>query len=97
MCIDPIYSGEEKAKELADQLFDSLHDKLLKLHDSVEGYPAHGEGSICGRCIGSKRYSTIGFERRFNYALLAPLKEEFSGRVLTGVPEASGYFKLAAA
>ena len=89
----PDLFGEENAGELAAQLFDSLHNKLLRLHDSVEIYPGHGEGSLCGRSIGAKRHSTIGFERRFNYALQANSKGEFLERVLKDMPEAPGYFK----
>src|SRR5277367_5820102 len=34
---------------LAGMLYDSLHDKLLRLPDYVIVYPAHGAGSLCGR------------------------------------------------
>ena len=54
-----------KAKQLASQLYDNLHQKLLKLPDFCEVYPAHGAGSLCGRAMGAKRTSTIGYERRY--------------------------------
>src|SRR5262249_33141608 len=57
------------AKELARMLYHSLHAKLLTLPDEVKIYPAHGAGSMCGRNISSETQSTIGEQRRFNYAL----------------------------
>ena len=54
------------AEDLAGQLYDSLHEKLLTLPDSVAVYPAHGAGSLCGRNISSETSSTIGQQRRFN-------------------------------
>ncbi|MDD3627467.1 MAG: MBL fold metallo-hydrolase, partial [bacterium] len=51
------------AKELAEKLYHSLHDKLLKLPNFCEVYPAHGAGSLCGRAMGAKRSSTIGYEK----------------------------------
>src|SRR5205085_10534314 len=57
--------------EAAASLYDSLHRVILPLDDSVEVYPAHGGGSLCGKAMSSKSASTIGFERRFNPALRA--------------------------
>ena len=54
-----------RAEELASKLYDSLHEKLLALPDSCEVYPAHGEGSLCGRVLGANRSSTIGYERKY--------------------------------
>ena len=64
---------------LAGQLYDSLHEKLLKLPDSVAVYPAHGAGSLCGRNISSEKSSTIGQQRQFNYAL-RPMPRRNSSR-----------------
>jgi glyoxylase-like metal-dependent hydrolase (beta-lactamase superfamily II)/rhodanese-related sulfurtransferase len=80
------------AEELAGQLYDSLHDKLLKLPDSVEVYPGHGAGSLCGRNISSETSSTIGQQRRFNYALRPMPREEFVALMTTDLPEAPAYF-----
>ncbi|MFO7943887.1 MAG: MBL fold metallo-hydrolase [Anaerolineales bacterium] len=55
-----------RAEELADKLYHSLHEKLLTLPDHCEVYPAHGAGSLCGRTLSAKRRSTIGYERRYN-------------------------------
>jgi len=65
------------AQELASKLFSSIHDKLLKLPDHCEVYPAHGAGSLCGRAMGAKRTSTIGYERRYNAALQIADEAEF--------------------
>jgi rhodanese-related sulfurtransferase len=80
------------AQELAGMLYDSLHGKLLALPDSVEVYPAHGAGSLCGRNISSETSSTIGQQRRFNYALKPMLREEFVRMMMTDLPEAPAYF-----
>jgi len=80
------------AQELAGMLYDSLHGKLLALPDSVEVYPAHGAGSLCGRNISSETSSTIGQQRQFNYALRPMPKEEFVRMMTTDLPEAPAYF-----
>ncbi len=80
------------AQELAGMLYDSLHEKLLKLPDSVAVYPAHGAGSLCGRNISSETSSTIGQQRRFNYALQPMPREEFIRMMTTDLPEAPAYF-----
>ncbi len=78
--------------ELAGQLYDSLHGKLLKLPDSVAVYPAHGAGSLCGRNISSETSSTIGQQRQFNYALRPMTRSEFIALVTADLPEAPEYF-----
>ncbi len=80
------------AQDLAGMLYDSLHEKLLALPDSVEVYPAHGAGSLCGRNISSETSSTIGQQRQFNYALKPMAKEEFVRIMTTDLPEAPAYF-----
>ncbi|MFQ5896759.1 MAG: rhodanese-like domain-containing protein [Candidatus Methylomirabilia bacterium] len=72
--------------ETAGELYDSLFGKLLTLEDSVEVYPGHGAGSLCGRAMSAKWGSTIGFERRFNGALQARAKEEFVRFIISGIP-----------
>src|SRR5437870_2674794 len=80
------------ATELARMLYQSLHGKLLTLPDSVEVYPAHGAGSLCGRNISSDTSSTIGQQRQFNYALRPMPKEAFVRMMTTDLPEAPAYF-----
>jgi glyoxylase-like metal-dependent hydrolase (beta-lactamase superfamily II) len=88
----PDLSGEHTPQELAAMLYRSLHEKLLKLPDETEIFPAHGAGSLCGRQMSSERSSTIGRERLTNYALQARTCEEFV-RVLTdGLPPRPEYF-----
>jgi hydroxyacylglutathione hydrolase len=78
----PDFGGEQAAASL----YASLTERLLRLPDSVEVYPAHGAGSSCGRAMSSKTATTIGFERRFNVALQASGVEDFVRRLMTGLP-----------
>ncbi|MCA1817817.1 MAG: MBL fold metallo-hydrolase [Acidobacteria bacterium] len=77
---------------MAAMLYDSLHAKLLKLDDAVEVYPAHGAGSMCGRNISKETFSTVGQQRRFNYALAPMSKDEFVRLMTTDLPAAPSYF-----
>ena len=78
--------------ELADQLYESLQTKLLPLPDATKVYPAHGAGSACGKNLSTDTVSTMGEQRRSNYALLAPDKKTFVDLVTEGQPPAPGYF-----
>lgn len=80
------------AAELGGMLFDSLHTKLLGLPDASLVYPAHGAGSLCGRAISKDTVSTIGEQRRLNYALQPMSKQTFIELVTTDQPEAPPYF-----
>ncbi len=80
------------AEQMAAMLYDSLHQKLLTLDDSVEVYPAHGAGSLCGRNISKETSSTIGEQRKFNYALKPMSKEDFVRMMTTDLPEVPAYF-----
>ena len=82
----PDLLGEGSEAELAAQLFDSLHDKLLTLPDHIEVYPAHFGGAACGKGLSGKPGTTIGFERRFNPALQFASKSEFIQFVLADLP-----------
>lgn len=75
-------------------LYDSLHTRLMTLEDSVEVYPAHGAGSACGRNISKETSSTIGEQRRFNYALRPMPKDEFVRMTTTDLPDAPNYFPM---
>jgi hydroxyacylglutathione hydrolase len=77
---------------MAEMMYDSLHGKLLKLPDEVEVYPAHGAGSMCGRNMSKETSSTIGEQRKFNYALRPMSKEEFVTMMTADLPEAPSYF-----
>jgi glyoxylase-like metal-dependent hydrolase (beta-lactamase superfamily II)/rhodanese-related sulfurtransferase len=96
---DTIFIGDVGRPDLggaqaAAALFDSLHGALLALDDSVEVYPAHGSGSLCGRAMSSKSASTIGFERRFNPALRATSKAEFIDMLMAGLPPKPPSFEI---
>jgi len=80
------------ATELGAMLYDSVHGKLLKLPDSTSVYPAHGAGSLCGKAISKETVSTIGDQRRLNYALQPMSKERFIELVTADQPDAPAYF-----
>lgn len=77
---------------MAALMYDTLHGKLLKLADEVEVYPAHGAGSMCGRNMSQETFSTIGEQRKSNYALKPMSKDEFVRMMITDLPEAPAYF-----
>jgi hydroxyacylglutathione hydrolase len=80
------------AADLGSMLFDSLQSKLLPLPDASLVYPAHGAGSLCGKAISKETVSTIGEQRRVNYALQPMSKKEFIEMVTADQPEAPPYF-----
>lgn len=80
------------ADELAEMLYDSLHHKMMRLPDETLVYPAHGAGSMCGKSLSSEAVSTIGEQRKYNYALQPMSKEDFIKLVEVDQPEAPGYF-----
>ena len=80
------------ADELADMLYDSITSKLVKLPDATLVYPAHGAGSMCGKSLSKETVSTIGEQKKFNYALQPMSREEFKRMVVTEQPEAPAYF-----
>jgi len=88
----PDLSGDHTPQELAALLYKSLHEKLLKLPDETEVFPAHGAGSLCGRQMSSERSSTIGRERRTNYALQAKTSDEFVSMLTESLPPRPEYF-----
>src|SRR5215475_7417138 len=89
---DLVNSKGFTAEQMAGMLYDSLHDKLLNLSDAVEVWPAHGMGSLCGRNMSNETSSTIGLQRRLNYALQPMTKEEFIKMMTADLPEAPAYF-----
>ena len=77
---------------MAEMMYDTLHGKILKLPDEVEVYPAHGAGSMCGKNMSKETSSTIGEQRKFNYALKPMSKDEFVAMMTADLPEAPIYF-----
>jgi hydroxyacylglutathione hydrolase len=84
------------APELAGQLYDSLQSKLLTLPDDTKVFPAHGAGSACGKQLSTETESTIGEQRRSNYALAPMNKADFIEVVLEGQSAAPAYFAFSA-
>lgn len=80
------------AADLGRMLYDSVHQKLLPLPDDTLVYPAHGAGSLCGKAISRETVSTIGEQRRVNYALQPMTREAFIEIVTADQPDAPAYF-----
>jgi glyoxylase-like metal-dependent hydrolase (beta-lactamase superfamily II)/rhodanese-related sulfurtransferase len=85
-------SSGHSPQEMASMLYDSLHAKLMTLPDATAVYPAHGAGSLCGRNISKETSSTIGEQRRTNYALQPMSKQEFVRLATADLPEVPQYF-----
>ena len=88
----PDLSPRHTPAQLAGLLYDSLHDKLMTLPESVLVYPAHGAGSLCGKNMRAERSSTIGTERLTNYALQIKSREEFVEQLTSNLPARPEYF-----
>src|SRR5215831_3510424 len=80
------------ATDLGGLLYDSLRTKLLALPDESLIYPAHGAGSLCGKALSKETFSTIGEQRRSNYALQPMSKAAFVDLVTADQPQAPAYF-----
>ena len=80
------------ADELADMLYDSITNKLVTLPDATLVHPAHGAGSMCGKSLSKETVSTIGEQKKFNYALQPMSREAFKKIVTADQPEAPDYF-----
>ena len=89
---DLLASVGTTADELGRQLYHSIQTKLMGLPDEVRVFPAHGAGSACGKNLSTERQSTIGDQRRTNYACQPMSEEEFVAVVTEGQPTAPGYF-----
>lgn len=85
------------ADEMGAMLYDSLHEKILPLPDETEVYPAHGAGSLCGKSLSKETWSTLGTQRKSNYALQPMSKDEFIKLVAADQPEVPAYFPKSAA
>jgi glyoxylase-like metal-dependent hydrolase (beta-lactamase superfamily II)/rhodanese-related sulfurtransferase len=80
------------ARDLGGMLYDSLRAKLLSLPDATAVYPAHGAGSLCGKALSKETVSTIGEQRRSNYALQPMSRDDFVALVTADQPDAPPYF-----
>lgn len=81
-------------EDLAGMMYDSIHNKLFPLADDVIVYPAHGAGSACGKSLGKETFSTIGEQKKHNYALESKTKEEFIQKVSEGISAPPQYFPI---
>lgn len=88
----PDLLGEEQARRLANDLYESLFNRLLTLDPRIEVHPGHGSGSLCGAGIGKEPFTTIGQEKRFNPMLQHASKEAFVAAVLADLPDTPPYF-----
>jgi hydroxyacylglutathione hydrolase len=89
----PDLLGPEQRKELAHRLYESVFQKLPPLPDYTEIFPGHGAGSLCGKAIGSRRSSTLGYERRFNRSLKKSDESQWTEALLKDMPLAPPYFR----
>jgi glyoxylase-like metal-dependent hydrolase (beta-lactamase superfamily II)/rhodanese-related sulfurtransferase len=80
------------ADQLASMLYDSLREKLLPLPDDTLVYPAHGAGSLCGKNLSTDTVSTVGEQRKYNYALAPMSRERFIEIVTADQPDTPAYF-----
>lgn len=87
-----LLDGIMSKEELAGMMFDSLNNKLKPLADDVIVYPAHGAGSACGKNIGKETFSTIGEQKKTNYALQPMDKATFIRTITEGIAPAPAYF-----
>jgi hydroxyacylglutathione hydrolase len=87
-------SGNMSSAELAGIMYDTIQNKILPLPDDVLVYPAHGAGSSCGKNMGPETFSTIGEQKKNNYALQPQSKEEFIAAVTDGLATAPKYFAV---
>lgn len=79
-------------EKLAKQMYNSINEKILKLDDDMLVYPAHGAGSLCGKALSKERFSTIGQQRKENYALQPMKEDEFVNELLKDQPMIPKYF-----
>lgn len=87
-----LLDGVMSSETLASMMYDSLTEKIKTLPDDVIVYPAHGPGSACGKNIGKETFSTIGEQKKFNYALQKMSREEFIEKITEGMLPPPQYF-----
>ncbi len=87
-------SGNMSSAELAGIMYETIQNKILPLADDVFVYPAHGAGSSCGKSMGPETFSTIGEQKKNNYALQPQTKAEFIAAVTDGLSVAPKYFAI---
>jgi hydroxyacylglutathione hydrolase len=89
----PDLLGESARRQLAHELYQSVFERITSLPDFTEIFPAHGAGSLCGKAIGSRRSSTLGYERLYNGSLRKKPEEQWVRDLLEDMPLSPPYFK----
>ncbi len=89
---DLLGSSGRSAQDMARELYRSIRSKILPYPDSVLIYPGHGAGSACGKALSSETVSSLGDQRRSNYALAAMGEDDFVSVVTEGLAEPPAYF-----
>ena len=89
---DLLGSAGRTSEQMARDLYRSLHTRLLPLPDEVLVYPGHGAGSACGKALSTETVSTLGEQRRSNYALAPMDVDAFVAVVTDGLGEPPSYF-----
>ena len=87
-------SGNLTKEELAGIMYDTIQNKLMPLPDDIILYPAHGQGSSCGKNLGADTQSTIGEQKKTNYAMQSQTREEFIKAITENLSEAPAYFRV---
>ncbi len=82
----PDLLGEREAGKLSKELYDSVFNRLAALPDSLEIYPAHGAGSLCGKALDARSMSTLGYERLNNPMLQKKPYEEWLASLYHDIP-----------
>lgn len=92
---DLAQKGEELTmNDLAGMMYESIQQKIMPLADDVIVYPGHGAGSACGKNLGKETFSTIGEQKKSNYALQQTSKEDFIKAVTEGLTAPPQYFPV---
>jgi glyoxylase-like metal-dependent hydrolase (beta-lactamase superfamily II) len=87
-----LMSGNLSKETLASMLYDSLNKKIMPLADNLIIYPGHGPGSACGKHIGRETVTTLGEQKRTNYALMEQDRDAFILKITEGLVSPPAYF-----
>lgn len=87
-------AGNMKAKreELAKSMYQTMQSKFKELPDHTVVYPAHGAGSLCGKNMSTDASSTLGRERKENWAFKNLSEDDFVNHILADQPFIPSYF-----
>src|SRR5262245_30248788 len=89
----PDLLGDEAREKLAHEHYRSIFERLATIPDFTEIYPNHGAGSLCGKALSSRGSSTVGYERRFNPALMKKPQDKWVRDLMADMPLAPPYFR----